>query len=104
MAAQFASVGESHETVRILTPHSDRLRRQCLYAEAPRLRDRAPRQIGAAQPGWKAEVVLDARTGSRLAAGRLPLHHYRLQPFASAINRRPQARRTAADDNQVVNF
>jgi hypothetical protein len=39
-----------------------------LHPELHRLRDGVLGKLRAAQPGWKAQVILDPRTGCRLAA------------------------------------
>ena len=88
---------------RAFDPHAlDLLRRENFHAKTPRLGNRAPGQIRAAEPHWKAEIVLDARTPSRLPAGRLPFNQQRVQAIRRRHKPPPQARRTRADDHQIV--
>ena len=75
---------------------------EALRAEALGLLHRAARQFTAADTGRESQVVLDPRTGASLPAGGMPVEQQRLQAFRGAIHRGRQARRTAADDHQVV--
>ena len=78
------------------------LRRQNLHAEALRLHHRAPRKIAAAEARRKTEIIFDARTHSRLAAGRLPLDHHRVQAFRRSVNGGGQACRPSTDNRQII--
>ncbi len=60
------------------------------------------RQIGAAQALGKAQIVLNARTGARLAAGGLPVNHQRAQPLGRTVDGCPQAGWAGTHDNHVV--
>ena len=53
------------------------LRSENFHSEAPGLGHGAPRQVAAAQSGRKAEVVLNARAHSRLAARRFHFDQHR---------------------------
>ena len=103
MARNFVSVRQLDDPVRPFRPDADRfLRRQDFHAKTLRLHHRAPRQIAAAEPRRKSQIILDARTHSRLAAGRFPLDHHRMQAFRRAIDRRRQSRRPSAHDRQII--
>ncbi len=73
-----------------------------LGAQAPGLRGRAARQVGAAEARREPEVVLDARALPGLPAGGMPFDQQRAQPFRGAVHRRRKAGRPAAQDHQVV--
>ena len=77
-------------------------RREKLGAEPLRLHQSAARQLAAADAGRKAEIVLDPRAGARLSARSMPVEQQRPQPFRCAVHRRREARRTGADDHEVV--
>ena len=79
-------------------------RRQKLRAQPLRLRQGAPRQFAAADAGRKSKIVLDPGTGARLPARRVPVEQQGPQPFRCAVHRRRKARRTGADDHQVVHI
>ena len=111
VAASMARVTISRPSasVRRLYPAIDRdaghfERREKLGAEPLRLRERAARQLAAADAGRKPEVVLDARTGARLPARRVPVEQQRPQPFRCAVHRRRESGRTGADDHEVVDI
>ena len=70
-------------------------------SELARLGHRAAGQLGAADPGGKAEVVLDPAGGSGLAAERGALDHQRVEPFGGAVDRGGEPRRAGAHDQQV---
>jgi len=53
-------------------------------------------------PVGKAEVVLDARARSRLAAWRRALEDENVQPFRCAIHGGGESRRPGTDDDHVV--
>jgi hypothetical protein len=59
---------------------------QDLRAELLRLDERAAGQRLARDPGWKAEVVLDACARTRLSAERAAVEHYDVQAFGSGID------------------
>ena len=80
----------------------DFLRRENFHAKTPRLRDRAPRQVRAAQAHGKTEIIFDARTSPGLPAGRFAFDQQRVQAVRRAINRRRQSRRPRADHDQIV--
>ncbi len=103
MAGQFAAIPQAQVAVGVLDP--DRLGRlggEDLDAEAARLVQRAPGEVGAAESAGEAEVVLDPRALPGLPAGRVALDHQRLQPLGGSVDRGGQAGRAAADDDQVV--
>ena len=77
-------------------------RHQDLRAQPARLLQRAAGELVARDAAGKAEVVLDARRGPRLAARRLALDDQRAQPLRRAVDRGGQAGRPAADDDRVV--
>ena len=52
-------------------------------------------------PGGEAEVVLDPAGRAGLAAERGALDDQRVEPFGGAVDRGGEARRAAADDQQV---
>ena len=66
-------------------------------AELARLRDRAARQLDAADPGREAEVVLDPARGAGLAAQRRALDDERVEALRGAVDRGAEAGRAAAD-------
>ena len=80
----------------------DRPRHEHLGAEAPRLLQRAARQLVAGDARGEAEVVLDPRRRAGLAAGRLALDHDRAQALRRPVHGGGQPRRPAADDHRVV--
>ena len=70
-------------------------------AELPRLRDRPGRELGAADPGREAEVVLDPARRARLAAEPAALDDERVEPLGRSVDGRAETRRAAADDHEV---
>ncbi len=70
-------------------------------AELARLGDRAAGQLGAADAGREAEVVLDPPRGAGLAAEDGALDNQRVEALGGSVDRGAEARRTAADDQQV---
>ncbi len=71
-----------------------RLRRdQDLGAEFLRLHERAAGERRAGNAGRKAEVILDARAGARLAAVRSAVEHDDVQSFGSRVDGGREARR-----------
>src|SRR5207244_10630278 len=73
-------------------------------AELPRLGHGAARQLGPADPGREAEVVLDPARRSRLAAERGALDHERVETLRGPIHGCRQPSRPGADDEQVDLF
>ena len=69
--------------------------------ELARLGDRAARELGAADAGGEAEVVLDPTRRPGLAAERGALDDERVEPFGGAVDRGREACRAGADDQQV---
>src|SRR5262249_30286223 len=70
-----------------------------LAAETPRLAQRAARELIARYATGEAQIVLDARGGSRLPTGCLALDHERPQSFRCAVHRGGEAGGAAADDH-----
>jgi hypothetical protein len=52
------------------------------------LADGTAGQVVAAQPGGKAQVILNAGTRTRLTTGSFPLDQYRVQPLGGTVDRR----------------
>src|SRR5581483_4531922 len=77
------------------------VRRRRAGAELPRLRDGPAGQLGAADPGREAEVVLDPPRGPRLAPERGALDEKRVKALRGAVDGGGEAGRAAADDQQV---
>jgi hypothetical protein len=73
-----------------------------LGVEATALTQGALRQVGAGKPARKAEVVLDPRALARLPAWGIAFDQRRAQPFRSSVDGAGQARRSSADDHEVV--
>src|SRR2546422_6501204 len=69
--------------------------------ELARLGDRAAGELGAADPGGEAEVVLDPAGRPCLAAERGALDDQRVESFGGAVDRGREARRAGADDQEV---
>ena len=63
---------------------------------------RTARELGAGNPAWKAEVVLDPRRCLRLAARRFLFNDDRAQTLRGAIHGGGETRRAAADDHRIV--
>ena len=72
-------------------PHR-RARDRELRAELLRLHERAAREELARDAGREAEVVLDPRARSGLAAGRAGLEHEHVEPLGRARRPRPRDR------------
>ena len=70
-------------------------------AELPRLRDRPGGELGAADAGREAEVVLDPARRTRLAAEAAALDDERVEPFGGAVDGGTEPRRAATDDNEI---
>ena len=70
-------------------------------AELARLGDRPAGQLGAADPGREAEVVLDPPRGARLAAEHGALDEQRVEALRGAVDGGAEPGRAAADDEQV---
>ena len=77
------------------------VRRGGAGAELARLRDRPGRQLGAADAGREAEVVLDPPRRARLAAECAALDDERVEPLGGAVDRGTEPRRAASDDDEV---
>src|SRR6516225_5432803 len=73
-----------------------------LRPEPFNLRHAATREVGSAKPRGKAEVIFDARTEPRLAAGSLALNQNGAKPFGAAIEGAGESRRTGTNDNDIV--
>ena len=69
--------------------------------EALRLKRRETGQVGAGDPGRKAEVVLDARAGPRLPSRRPLLDDQRAQALRAAVDGGGKAGGPATEDHQV---
>jgi hypothetical protein len=80
----------------------DQARDQDFRAEPTRLLERAAGKLVARDPIRKAEIVLDPRRHAGLSPRDLALDDNRAQPFGCAVDRRRQARRSAADDRDIV--
>ena len=80
----------------------DFLRREDFGAKTPRLGDRAPGQVRAAEPHGKAKIIFNARTPACLSTGSFPLNEQCVQTIRRTINRGRQAGRTGAHDDQIV--
>src|SRR5206468_4354617 len=77
------------------------IRRRGARVELARLGDCAARELGAADPGGKAEVVLDPAGRPGLAAERGALDDEGVEPFGGAVNGSRETCRTGADNQQV---
>src|SRR4029079_1707838 len=80
----------------------DLARHDDLGTEPPRLRERASGELVTGYAARETEIVLDPRRRARLSARRLTLDHDRPAPFGRAVRGCRQARRPAADDQDVV--
>src|SRR5437763_1072420 len=69
--------------------------------ELARLGDGAAGELGAADPGGEAEVVLDPAGRPGLAAERGALDDERVEPFGGAVDRGGEACRAGAEDQEV---
>src|SRR5207245_7611126 len=70
----------------------------------PDLRRLPIRPRGDLLPGntrWKAQVVLDLRTGTGLSARRVRLQHHDIEAFRRAVHGRREPRGSSPDDDQV---
>ena len=82
LATDVRAVAADEQLVRPVEVESaDLLRRQDLDVEAPRLRDGAPREVAAREPGRKPEIVLDAARRAGLTARRFTLDQHGPQSF-----------------------
>ena len=70
-------------------------------AELAGLRDGPGGELGAADAGREAEVVLDPARRARLAAEGAALDDERVEAFGRAVDGRAEPGRTAPDDNEV---
>ena len=88
VARDLVPIRQFNDSVRTFGSDADSfLRSQDFHSETTGLNDGPPGQIAATEPGGKSEIVLDARTHTRLAAGRFPLNYHGMQTFGGAINR-----------------
>ena len=93
---------EVHKVAIATGLEADRAVRRCgSSAELARLRDRAARELRAADPGRKAEKVLDAAGVSSLASESCALDHERVESFGGAVDGRAEPCRATADDQKV---
>ena len=103
MARHLAAVGQRHDAVRVLAPEPrDALADQHLGPEAAGLRHSPLREIRPCDAARKAQVVLDHRAGSGLAARRVLLDQQGVQPLGRRVHGVREPRRPAADDDDVV--
>ncbi len=73
-----------------------------LRFETARLRRRPPGEVGAREPGRKAEIVLDPRAHPGLAAERSPLDDDCPQTLGGSVDGGGEPCRTRSHDNHVV--
>jgi len=98
-----AAVAEPDDAGRAADLQRDDVARgEHLGAELRRLPPRAVGELGAGHAVREAQVVLDARALPGLAAGGLALDEHGAQALRRAVHRGAEARRTAADDDEVV--
>ena len=71
-------------------------------AEALRLKQRVPRELGARDPGGKPEIVLDPRARARLTARRERLGSEHFEPLRGGVHRRREPRGAGTDDHEIV--
>ncbi len=103
VGAERAAAAELHDPPGALDAQRDRvLDGQQLGPEPARLVGAAAGEVGAAEAGREAEVVLDPARLAGLAAGRLALDHHRPQALRGAVDGGRQPGRAAADDHEVV--
>src|SRR5947209_3751805 len=103
MAAQLRAVCQVNTPVLAIYLYPHRLLwRDDLRAKTLRLRHGTTRQFSPAQSCRKTQVVLDARTRSRLSARSLLLHKQGAQSLGGAIDSRGKPCWTGTDDNQIV--
>ena len=76
--------------------------REHLGSKAAHLGDTSACEVGAAEPGGKAEIVFDARTEAGLAARSFALHENRLKPFGAAVESASKSGWSRSDDDDVV--
>ncbi len=82
----------------------DLVRDRHLGAELLRLIEGARHERHAADPGRKAEVVLDPRRRARLAAERARVEHDDREPFGGGVDGGGETRGSGADDRDVVDL
>src|SRR4029078_3114045 len=70
-------------------------------SELQRLQGCAAGEVGPADPGGEAEVVLDPGAGGRLAAWSHRVEHHGRQTLRSSVERRVQPGWSRADDSEV---
>ncbi len=73
-------------------------------AELLRLRERATGERLAGDAGREAEIVLDLRARAGLATGRVLLDDEHIEAFRCRVDGGRKARRTRADDDEVVDM
>ena len=73
-----------------------------LGTELARLDQRAVGELGAGDPGGKAEVILDLRRGRGAPSGRDRVEQDRLQALGGGVDGGRETGRAGADDQQVA--
>ena len=91
-----------HASVRLRTGVCDENPAQELRSQALRLAMGAIGESGAADSIGEAGIVLDPRARARLAAGSMDLDDQRSLPLRGGVDRRRQARRPGAENDQVI--
>ena len=100
--AQFASVGQSQAIgIAVALDRGGPHRRHEPCAEFLCLHRRPPRQLVARNAGREAQVIFDLRRSSCLPARRQRIDRDHVEAFRRRINRRGEAARPAADNNDV---
>src|SRR5439155_12990248 len=103
MTGNLKPLRQFQEAIRTLRPKDDVfLRSENFHSKSPGLGHGAAGEIGAAEPGRKTEVVLDARAEPGLTAGRFAFDHHRVQAFAGAIDGGSETGGAASDNGEVV--
>ena len=101
-AGDLGSVGEADDEVPGLLPQRGGCARGGeVRAELLRLHQGPLGQVAAGDAGREPEVVLDARAGAGLSAGRDHVDAQGSQPLGRAVDRGGQPGRAAADDDEV---
>src|ERR1700722_17983749 len=104
VAVDLLAVLQHHFFIAVLLANLPHLTRHEYFgAEASGLGDRTPGQVGAAQSIWKSEIVLDPRTGSRLAARGPAFDEQGFQSFRCPIDAGGQTCRSGPYDHHVIN-
>src|SRR5579863_4757238 len=103
MAGDLAFVSQLDNPVRAFeTQADDLLWRQNFHSKPLGLHNRTASQVATTKPGGKTKIVLDSRTHPRLSTRRLPLNHYRVQPFRGTVHGGGQAGWSTTDNCEVV--